>query len=69
MHAALTPDQARKKFAEDTDASADLGPARDVAERMALIHAKHEAAVAALRRAEIRREKQREGGSDGHIEV
>lgn len=45
----ITSDQARRLFAEKTDASADLGHAPDAAMRMAEINARHEAAVAHLR--------------------
>lgn len=54
MSVIVTPDQARRLFAEQTDASADLGIPADVAKRMAEIHARHEASLARLRARESR---------------
>ncbi len=51
MSATSTRDQVLQKFAAETDASADLGSARDAADRMADIHTQHDAALAPLRSA------------------
>lgn len=61
-------DEVLRLFAEETDASADLGRAPDAAERMALIDARHEAALARLRGGEERRPRpvtERESKSSG----
>ena len=42
----MTRDRMLQRFAEETDASADLGRAPDTTERMGAIHAKHDAALA-----------------------
>ena len=44
----MTRDRMLQRFAEETDASADLGRAPDATERMDAIHAKHDAALARL---------------------
>ena len=62
MGATSTRDQALQRFAEKTDASADLGSACDAAHRMADIHAEHDAALDRLRSAgHVRIRKVRKG--------
>ena len=54
MTATTTCDEALRLFAEETDASADLGRAPDSSEAIAAIHARHDAALVRLQAIEER---------------